>query len=278
MNTPRPILIAVCLLLSSIAAVAAAMTNEDVIKMVGAKVDQGVIMTAVRNSESKFDMSSDGLIALSKAGVPSELIDLMIQRASGHAQAGNPPAQPAAPASTAAVSNDNRQSPSEVLLLDGSRTVSMRYITPQVRTAARAFGLGGMATYSVLSGSSAATRIQNSRPSFLVSVPEQAQPESYVTIANFAVRRNDTREVLIGGGYMSYSSGITRDRVVPCSAEKIPDQSRAQKGFILYKVTPKRDLKPGEYAVILYTGEMAQMVSAWFSGSGNSYFDFGVDP
>ena len=92
------------------------------------------------------------------------------------------------------------------------------------------------------------------------------------------MRQNNTREVLIGGGYMSYSSGIHPDRVVAVTAEKAADQSKAQKGFIIYRVTPTHPLKTGEYAVILYTNEMRQLVSAWFASNGNSYFDFGVDP
>jgi hypothetical protein len=37
-------------------------------------------------------------------------------------------------------------------------------------------------------------------------------------------------------------------------------------------------METGEYAVILYTGEMRGLVSAWFTSTGNSYFDFGIDP
>ena len=48
----------------------------------------------------------------------------------------------------------------------------------------------------------------------MVEVPENAQPESYVTLVNFAVRRNNTREVLVGGGYVTYETGIHRDRIV----------------------------------------------------------------
>jgi acetyltransferase-like isoleucine patch superfamily enzyme len=152
----------------------------------------------------------------------------------------------------------------------------MRYINPQVRTGARALGFGGVASYAVLRGSAATVRTKNATPGFLVSVPNQAQPESYLTLASFAVRKNNSREVLIGGGFMSYSSGIHPDRVMAVIAEKADDQSRAQKGFSIYKITPKQPLAAGEYAIILYTGEV-QVGANWFTGTGNSYFDFGVD-
>ena len=153
----------------------------------------------------------------------------------------------------------------------------MRYLNPQVRTAARAMGFGGFATYASLYGTAASARTKSSKPAFLVSVPNQAQPQSYLTLASLAVRRNNTREVMIGGGFMSFSSGITADRVIPVDTEVAPDQSKAQTGFTIYKITPVKPLPPGEYAVVLYTGEMHGLVSAWFSGGANSYFDFGVD-
>lgn len=162
-------------------------------------------------------------------------------------------------------------------MIDGEQTHSMRYLNPQVRTTARGLGFGGVATYAALRNSAASLRTRNSRPEFLVSVPNQAQPESYFTLASFAVRRNNTREVLVGGGYMSYSTGIHPDRVIAVVSEAIEDQSRAQDGFIIYRVVPTAELPTGEYAVILYTGEVQGMVIGWFTGTGNSYFDFGVD-
>jgi hypothetical protein len=76
---------------------------------------------------------------------------------------------------------------------------------------------------------------------------------------------------------MSYSTGVNTDRIVAVSAERSPDQSKAQNGFTIYRIRPSSALKPGEYAVILYTTEMKGLVSAWFAGAGNAYFDFGID-
>jgi hypothetical protein len=251
---------------------AAELTNVDIIKMATAKLDDPIIVTAIENSDSKFDVSAQGLIDLSAAKVSPAVISAMIKRAGAPAKA----APAAAPAAVADASD--LMSPSEILLQEGDKVRPMKYISPQVRTAARGLGFGGMASYAVLRGYRATERIKASQPAFLVSVPNQAQPDSYLTLASFAVRKNESREVMIGGGYMSYSSGIHRDRVVDTVSEKAADQSKAQKGFTIYKLTPKRALAAGEYAVILYTGEMHGLVSAWFTSTGNSYFDFGVDP
>ncbi len=264
---------------------AAAMTNADIVKLVQANVDEKIILTAIDNSEPKYDTSAQGLIELSNAKVPQAIISAVIRK-SAPAPTDAPPAMPpfaaqtpapAAPAAAPAPGKDV-MSPSEIIMIDGDKSAPMRYLSPQIRTAARALGFGGVASYAVLRNRAAALRTSNRNPVFLVSVPDQAQPDSYLTVASFAVRPNNSREVMIGGGYMSYSTGIHPDRIIPTTAEKAADQSRAQKGFTIYKITPSRRMLPGEYAVILYTGEVHGMVATWFTENGNSYFDFGVDP
>lgn len=252
---------------------AAPLTNADVIKMTQAELAESIMITAIQNSEPGFDTTTDGLIELSVAKVPEAVIEAMIRRSAA------PAAVPVAPAPGAQpVSAESLMAPSEIIMIDGESTHSMRYLSPQMRTAARGLGFGGFASYAVLRGSSATLRTSNGSPSFLVSVPNQAQPESYFTLASFAVRSNNSREVLVGGGYMSYSTGIHPDRVMAVDSVRVEDQSRAQAGFTIYRVTPRQALQAGEYAVILYTGEMAGLVGTWFTGTGNSYFDFSVGP
>ena len=60
-----------------------AMTNKDVIDMVKANLSDAIILSKVRSSPCKFDSSTQGLIALSKAGV-SEQVILAVTDASGN--------------------------------------------------------------------------------------------------------------------------------------------------------------------------------------------------
>lgn len=166
-------------------------------------------------------------------------------------------------------------SPEEITLYDGGNKKVMSYLIPQMRTAARALGFGGVAQYAVLRGTRATLRLDSNQPRFLFAVPTNAQAESYLTVANFAVRDNGTREVIVGGGYMSYSTGIHQDRVIPITVEKVSDQSKAPKGFILYTATPNAPLTAGEYAVVFYTSQIR--TAGFFSSALDSYFDFGVD-
>lgn len=252
------------------------LTNADVIQMTEAKLDEQIILASIQNSEAKFDVSATGLIQLSNAKVPQAIITTMIKRMTA-SPAPTPSSNGTAAATAPAAPGSELMSPSEVLFDDNGKVTPMKYLNPQMRTAARALGFGGVASYAVLRGTSATFRTSNFEPSFIVSVPNQAQPDSYITLASFAVRPNGSREVMVGGGYMSYSTGVHPDRVVPVKSDKLEDQSKAQKGFTIYRVTPARKLTIGQYAVILYTGEMQGLVGSWFTGTGNSYFDFGVE-
>lgn len=246
------------------AALAAPITNTDVIKLLDAGMPEEVVLQAINNGQARFDTSANALISLKAKGATPNVLKAMLQ--AGDAKK----AGAAAPAAKAA----SGYNPEEVtVIVDGQPSI-MQYRIAQSRSAARALGFGGMATYATLSGSAAQRRLAGT-PEFIISVPRNAQAPDYLTLANFAVRNNGTREVMTGGGYMSYTSGINKSRMVPVSSEALADQSGARDGFVLYSVKPSAPLAKGEYALVLYTGEMR--TAGFFSQNTNSYFDFGVD-
>ncbi len=59
------------------------MTNEDVIQMVQAKLDEANIIDTIQHSTAKFDLSAQGQIALAKAGVGGKIITAMKAKARG---------------------------------------------------------------------------------------------------------------------------------------------------------------------------------------------------
>ena len=69
----------------------AAMTNQDVIRLVKAKIADDLIVSKINQSKTKFDTSVDGLVALKAAGVSDGVIAAMM----------NPGAKPAGPAPVA---------------------------------------------------------------------------------------------------------------------------------------------------------------------------------
>ncbi|MES2018976.1 MAG: hypothetical protein V4484_20990 [Pseudomonadota bacterium] len=267
MKRITPLLMSLCAgLLAAQAALAAPIRNADVIKLIAAGMPDEVVLQAIANGEPKFDTSADALIALKAKGASPAVLKAMLSPAAGAKKSAGHSAAPAAASG---------YNPEEVTLLVNGAPSIMQYTIPQMRTAARALGFGGVASYASLNGPAAQRRLDTGSPSFIVSIPQNAQVDSYLTIANFAVRGDKSREVMTGGGYMSYSTGIHKSRVVKIVSEKMPDQSAARDGFILYKVTPEAPMKAGEYALVLYTGEMR--TAGFFAQASNSFFDFGVN-
>ena len=242
----------ICVAQQSGAADAKPMTNQDVINLVKAKLPADTVVMAVKAAKPNFDTSADGLIKLQGAGVPGDVIEAMIAMQSGVAAASNA----AAPAGGTCAASAGGWNPEEIILVDGGERIPMRYLTPQMRSAVRALGYGGMAQYAVLRGNRASLRLKGNQPEFLLAVPNNAQPDSYFTLVNMAVRKNNSREIMVGGGYMSYSSGVATDRVIATVSEKLADQSGAPKGFITYRIKVASPLPPGEYAVVLYNSQI----------------------
>lgn len=250
-------------------AFAAIVTNKDITSLLEAGMGEDVVLQAIASGEPKFDTSSGALIKLKQKGATPAILKAMMSSKDKPVQT---QAANAVPSKKAIASGLN---PEEIVLAIDGKETQMQYIIPSIRTAARALGFGGVASYAVLRGERAQLRLSPSMPEFIVSVPKNAQASNYFTLANFAVRKNQTREVLIGGGYMSYTTGIHRDRVVAVTSEVAEDQSRAKEGFILHRVRPEKNMVSGEYAIVLYTGEIRTL--GFFAQASNSYFDFGVD-
>jgi len=249
----------------------APMTNQDVVNMVKAKLPADTIVMAVKAAKPDFDTSADGLIKLQSAGVPSEVIEAVIAADSG----GSPQAARAAQIQGVPPFAMGAWNPEEIILVDGAEEIPMRYLTPQMRSAVRGLGWGGMAQYAVLRGTKANLRLKTKQPEFLVAVPGNAQVDAYLTVVSLAVRKNNSREIMVGGGYMSYSTGVATDRVVAVTSERLADQSSAPDDFMSYRVRVAAPLPPGEYAVVLYNSQVRTM--GFFASGLDSYFDFGVD-
>ena len=81
----------------------AAMTNRDVIRLVQAKIADDLIISKIAHSKTKFDTSTEGLIALKQAGASDRLIAVMM----------NPETASAPPSSPAPVSATSTPSKSE---------------------------------------------------------------------------------------------------------------------------------------------------------------------
>ena len=62
-------------------ALAAPMTNDDVIKMVKGGLGEATVIQAINTSEPNFDTSTDGLVKLKQGGVNDRIIQQIIAQA-----------------------------------------------------------------------------------------------------------------------------------------------------------------------------------------------------
>jgi hypothetical protein len=103
------------------------------------------------------------------------------------------------------------------------------------------------------------------------------QPQGMFVLARLETRRNGTREISVGGGYMSYSTGVPADRQTPLSLEPAPSQSGAPAGMTIYRLTPASALAAGEYALIVSTGQQQGAATMMGPTVAGRFYDFGVD-
>jgi hypothetical protein len=69
-----------------------ALTNDNIIQMMEAKVSQAIILSQIRNSKTAFNLSAQEVIRLSKARVPENIIEAMRDPKAVPVKAAPPPA------------------------------------------------------------------------------------------------------------------------------------------------------------------------------------------
>ena len=241
------------------------LSNQDIIDMVGLGLSDEVIITKIHSASKPedlaFDTSTEGLKALKAAKVSDAVIKVMINPAPSAAAA------PAAAAPAAAVANDSNLPPQEVGVYwkDGFTFIRVEgEMVSQAKVGGRA---GSMFTYGMRSehwdayvnGPTSKNRVKDRRPLFYLYVPDGDSAADFVLIK--LEKKGNRREFQVGsfGGVTGGKSGVKRDKEVPFKAEHVAVRT--------YRLTLDDDLKPGEYAFFMGTGQQTMMSGG---GSGGS--------
>ncbi|HEX8638059.1 MAG TPA: hypothetical protein VF692_08355 [Pyrinomonadaceae bacterium] len=262
------------------------MTNEEVISLAKAGLNESIIINKIKTSKSNFVLSTDNLIKLKQAGISDEIVAAMLEAKSG---------KTVQTVSTAAAQPNARGTgdPNDPTALhnygvylyeekDGNRKMTQMNaaVSAQNRTgggftaAVTPFGLGKVKTKANLPGTTAAMQIKETRPTFYfyldatsgglnTSSGVPSTPNEFALV-RFNVR-SDNREITIAkSNQWGSKGGLSDEYVVPFSAEHL--------GNGIYKVTPNVDLKKGEYAFYLVNSGNSNASAA----VGAKFFDFGV--
>jgi hypothetical protein len=269
------------------------LTNESIEAMTTAGLSSTVIVAKIRASQPNFDVSSQEIIRLKRAGVQDEVINAMIDAVAESSAADRAPlsrsrrvsesdtsASPAAPEVGTPPESGIYYAPEP---LEVGRLVMLEpnvYIQSKetgVWKSVLTKGVAKVRNKAVLPGSHAMVRIETRRPIFYFffdvksaglssagTVWGPATSANEFVLARLDVRKS-TRELGVGerGDYTGQQTGVNGKSV------RLFDYEKLAPG--VYRVKPKEDLDDGEYCFFF-----AGSVAASGGGGGSKLFDFGI--
>jgi len=232
----------------------APLTNDDVVKM--AKMGFGADLIEAKINQApavNFKLEVDDLSKLKAAGVSQAVISSMLKRSSGGAPAATGPgpgSQPSVPYGTPGYSDLGRV---KILTANGG-SFDLRSIGGTMSTT---FAYVTTLMHANYPGEKADVRIQDKRPTLLIRSPNSPKGHFYLVSAEVD-SKDGTRSVKMGN---SKFLGV-KNVGAPDTDNQMPYDVVAE-GTDTWRLTPTKDLKPGEYGLWSSIGEM---------------FDFGIDP
>jgi hypothetical protein len=242
------------------------LSNQDIIDMTALGLSDEVIITKIRSAsrpeDLSFDTSVTGLKALKAANVTDAVIKVMINPA---------PAPPSAAAGTnaasASVPVDPNLPPPEVGVYWKDGYTFMRVegeIMSQAKVGGRAgsyftYGLRSQHWDAYINNPTSKNRVKDRRPMFYFYVPDGAGASDFILIK--LEKKGNRREFQVGsfGGVTAGKSGVKRDKEVEFKSEHVAMRT--------YRITLANDLKPGEYAFFMGTGQQAMMSNSTVASS-----------
>jgi hypothetical protein len=234
-------------------------TNQDVISLVQLGLSDDVVIAKIRAvsaigpGSASFDTSTDGLTALKAAKVPDSVIKVMINPA---------PVATTIVTASAPLTIDPNLPPPEVGVF-WKNGVNFVLIQGQALTNAKVGGKAGSFFTDGLrnqhwdayvEGPTSRNVVRERRPAFYLYVSDGTDSSDYVLLK--LNRKDDRREFQVGsfGGITGGKSGVKRDKEVDFKAEHV--------GLRTYRINLDSELKPGEYAFFMDTGQSASMSGA----------------
>ena len=282
------------------------MNNDSVIKLVKAGLSEDLIISTINAQPGAYDTTTDGLIALKKAGVSDKVVGAIVTKSVAPATTtivvqtpsipgiakDNPsgatpgtgqnavgdPNDPLVPHDSGIyVYTTDRNGKATMVVLE--RTAYQGAKTGGMLASAMTYGIAKVKMTAVIPGKKAMMRLDTVRPVFYFYFDDKAaglgtsslfgnvsNPNQFALI-NLKIEKS-SRTTEIGDFSMwGGSSGSNEKSMVAFKSERIRPG--------LYKITLADDLKAGEYCFIASTG----VTSAYAAGATTAHdlFDFGVD-
>jgi hypothetical protein len=232
--------------------------NAEIIKLTKLDMGDAVIVAKIKAASAvQFATTTDDLVKLKAAGVSKAVMAAMVDRSN----AGAAPAAPAAAAAAASSAGAAGGAVGSITLVAKDGTVTLKPIEGEVKTIVAPFV--GFKRFIVFDELAATVRTKDRRPSITIASGHDPSQGGYWfvkldqdTDEDDKNRGMDVESPGMWGG--SLSSAPDGDFRIKCEkAEEKPG---------VWRFTPLKDLKPGEYGVYVGKGEQTGVVD-----------DFGVD-
>jgi hypothetical protein len=231
------------------------LTNDSVVQMIKAGLPESVVISKIRSTPTRFDLKTDSLVNLKKAGVSDKVLEAMMAAPSSPAAAAPAPAPAAAAAAPAAGSLRTQDA---IYQLIGGKYVELFATSANLEVNTAFFQ---NKSEVVLEGRKAQYRTSEKQPVFLSAYSSTDAPLVKLKPGD---KSNDRNLKIGSGAFMPFGGtqkmGVRNEDKIAVTIE------RDARG--LYRVTPSAPLPPGEYGFILATG---------FGAGSGKIFDFGVD-
>jgi hypothetical protein len=256
--------VAVAGLLLASPASAETLTNRSIVALNAAGLDPDTIIAKIQSSDTKFDLSTEQMIALKKQGVPGSVIAAMLAAEGKPEASTTPPRQQFAAPVRASSANLSASRPAGIYLLDGGQLVRIEpNVSGQTKTggfiaSALSYGIAKISVRIVLQGDSARVRTHEATPTFYFYLPgaARANASSFDEDSSSApsspnqfslVRMSEkkgSREARVGRGNIAgaQSGVVDKDRI-----DFTYDEARTG----MFSVRPTSPLPPGEYCFIM---------------------------
>lgn len=280
--------LATALIFASASAHAETLTNTDVVQLSKIGLGDEAVIAKIRASSSKFDLTTTDLIALKAAGVSGPVIAAMIDASKGATVSAN---------ATASVDSPDPLVPHPsgiYVLADWLEQPKMMVLDPttsnQTKTGgflgyAMTGGLASMSFKTVIPNASARIKAPVSKPVFYFYFDQAGRslskdgassfwmsgavtsPNEF-SLVRFDVKK-DSREAKVG----KFNIGGAKSGVM--------DKDRIQFSYDLvttgvYKVTPERELGPGEYGFLYSSTTGGGVGMAGVGATTAKIFDFSI--
>lgn len=227
--------------------------NADIIKLTKLDMGDSVIIAKIKSAANvKFATGTDDLVKLKEAGVTKPVIAAMLDKSA-------PPPAPAKAAAPAHSGGGGSGGDASVTLHAKDANTALSSVDGDVKSIVAPFV--GFRRFVIFDGIEAKARTKDRRPSLSVTSDRDRKSVWLVTVdqdkdADDMNRSLDVESPGMWGGMMS--SAPDSDTVIKCDVQ--------QEAPGVLKLTPLKDLKPGEYGIYVGKGE-----------SIGTLFDFGVD-